>query len=197
MRRMTLVFTGVVVVVVAALALSMISHGETDGKQAEQGVWGEPADGLSCSIRANKAVYAPGEDILLDVFLRNDNMMPVKVIRPVIHFSYSGDALPLQVSGPTGLCFYNGPFLEPPPPPSATAWTDLPAKEIIGASSTYSGPIRIVQKYWSMNPGEYVIRLKFERKDNECLQDGQKIPVAGAWTGEATSNTIRIRIAAE
>ena len=194
MKRMTIASACVVVVVVAAVVLSMFSRGETGGNQPEQSVWGQAVAGLSCSIRANKAAYAPGEDILLDVFLRNDNMMPLKVIRPVIHFSYSGDALPLQVAGPAGLCFYNGPFLEPPPPPSANAWTDLPAKEIVGASSTYSGPIRIVQKYWSMNPGEYTVRLKFERKDNDYVRGAQKTSMADAWTGEAASNAIKIRI---
>lgn len=194
MKRMILVAACMVVVVGSAVVLSVVSRGETDGEQPEQGVWGEPVGGLSCSIRADKAAYAPGEDILLDVFLRNENMVPLKVIRPVIHFSYSGDALPLQVTGPGGLCFYNGPFLEPPPPPGANAWIDLPAREIIGASSTYGGPIRIVQKCWSMVPGEYTIRLKFERKDNDYSEGGQKMPIAGAWTGEAMSNAIKVRI---
>ena len=196
MKRMIIAFLGVAVG--SVLVLTVVSRGgDAPAQKPDEGAWGAPANGLCCSIRASKAAYAPGEDILLDVFLRNDGVVPAKVMRPLVHFSFIGDALPLQVSGPNGLCFYNGPFLEPPPPPGASAWLDLPAKEITGTSSTYNGPLRIIQKYWSMSPGDYTIRLKFERKDNDYSEGGQKQTMAGAWAGEAMSNAITVRIAGQ
>jgi len=186
----------------SVVVLAMLVFGAAQQEQpAEEGAWGKAAGGLSCSIRAGKGEYAPGEDVLLDVFLRNDTDVPLKVVRPMIHFGNCGDALPLEMRGPNGLCFYNGPYLNPPKPPGEAGFVTVECRgEIIGVSSVHTVPIRIVQKYWSMAPGDYSIRIKFVRKanDNEYFDRKQnKMVSIAAWEGEALSNAIAVRIKAQ
>jgi len=184
------------IIVSAAAVYSVGRAGEQPDGQPE-GVWGAPANGLSCAIRSDKSCYAPGEDIRLDILLRSEANQPLKVIRPRVHFSYCGDALPLHIVGPAGLCSYTGPMIEPPPPPAGNAWHEISRGEITGISAIYHNPVRVVPKYWSVGrPGTYTIRLRFERKNNEYYDAKTRmmIPIA-AWEGEAVSNTITIQVA--
>jgi len=183
----------------ASVAVIVYSLGKADDAPAPAqpgGVWGTAVDGLSCSIRTNKTTYACGEDVLLDVFLRCDADRGLKVIRPLIHFSYLGDALPLHIVGPAGLCSYTGPVLVPPPPPRQDSWIDLYRGEITGISSIYQAPVRIIPKFWSLDrPGTYTIRLNFEQRKNEYYDTKTRamLPLT-AWEGAATSNEVTITV---
>ena len=189
-------YSALALISVALAVYSLSKAGDTPGQAQPEGVWGAAVNGLSCSIRAAKSTYAPGEDVMLDVFLRCDADRGLKVIRPRVYFSYFGDALPLQVAGPAGLCSYTGPMLEPPPPPGENSWIELYRGEITGLSSIYQAPIRIAAKSWSLDrPGVYTIRLRFEQKKNEYYDTKTRmmLPVT-AWEGEALSNAITIRV---
>jgi hypothetical protein len=153
--------------------------------------------GLSCSIRTDRNVYARGEDILLDFFLRSEVETPTTVIRPWTFSRFLGTALPLEIVGPKGRRKYTGPVLEPPEPPGRADYVDLTGGEIIGVSYFSRSPVRIVPKYWSMEePGEYTISFTFRCKQNDYWDAGQKktVPIT-AWEGELVSNSVTIRIA--
>lgn len=158
--------------------------------------WGKAVSGLSCSIRTDKTAYEPDEDILIDFLLRSEIKVPTTVIRPWILMSFLGTALPLEITGPKGPCKYTGPVLTPPIPPGKSAYVELTGGDIIGASSFFDDPVRIVPKYWSMQrPGEYTIRFRFIRKRNQYWGHKQRkmVPIT-AWKGVLTSNAVTIRV---
>jgi hypothetical protein len=193
-----LVFTVSLLAILSAALPTGISSAEESERGKANLLWGKSVSGLSCSIRLDKTVYAPGEDILLDFFLRSEVEILTTVIRPWISSRFWGPALPLMIVGPKGRCKYTGPYLSPPEPPRKSAYVQLTGGEILGVSSYFTSPLRIVPKYWSMEePGEYTILFVYRRgeDENEYWDDRQnkEVPIS-AWKGELSSNSVTIRV---
>jgi hypothetical protein len=160
--------------------------------------WGKVASGLSCSLRTDKLDYTVGEDILLDVFLRNESDEIVTVVRPVILTSYNAPFfVSVEVTGPRGRCQFRGPMHSRPLPMPKSNYIALQRGEVVGASGLANGLPRIVPKYWSMlEPGVYTIRFRFARSRNWYWDADQtkEMPFT-AWTGDLTSNPVQVRVA--
>ena len=96
----------------AALALAAVALAEPSAKLEEDiskgRAWGRTAEGLALSIATEKRTYAPGEQIVLNVLLRNFGETPVLLIeqnplwsyRPTVLFP-DGKKAPITIHGKT------------------------------------------------------------------------------------------------
>jgi hypothetical protein len=199
MRRPTNRIAALILAACAAFTpLPALSGSDASEPAKATSLWGQAVAGLSCSLRTDKIDYALGEDILLDVFLRNESNEIVTVIRPEVCTTYIAPLVPVDVAGPKGACRFSGPVHSRPLPMPKTNYVSLRHGEVVGASSLAGGSPRIVPSYWSMlEPGVYTIRFRFAQSRNWYWDADQKkeVPFA-AWTGDLTSNPVEIRVTA-
>jgi hypothetical protein len=185
------------VVICAALHLcSFPAFADTPRATHDSRQWGKPSSGMSCLVRTNKVEYEIGEDILLDVFVRNEDHDNITVIRPEILTSYVAPMQPVTIIGPQGACKFQGSIHSRPLPMPKTNYISLRPGEVIGVSAHAQRPPRIDPEDWGLTtPGDYTIEYTFARTHNWYWDTEKKTQLPyKAWTGHATANPVTIRI---